>query len=827
MISDFTSTVTITGDFTVDTALFTFDGAEVGFKVGCTIHVLTGNTLRIINGSILTNLGAEMWGGIVVDTGATVEVIGSTLCGAETAISIDNGFTTNPGSFLIENSLFSKNYIGLSVRNYSAGTYPGYVIGTHFEGGALPSKLCTGLPVLTSASYKGIDISQVSGGTGLTIGDATTAPAVANRFTDMDFGIYSLSSTVRVFNNAFEDIQDLAGLNQGYAVYALVNPPGPYELIVGTSSTRANTFTDCRFGVYSTGMQIVNVSDNTMSAGTAPFEVGVEINRTSDTIIVAGNTILDFTQTGVILDDNPGPGGGAVDASVNSNRIEGTFEETVGVWVNVLEGGVNVRVNEISQVFRGIVAQSLASASQVRIDTNQIEYGYAGVSMQAAAGILALDVATPQIYKNRISGNCPYPGGGGPCDVISLNNTRIRGIVLYRTTEAKVYLNYVEHGGAGMYILRDNLEGNAVCNEFHDSYSGVVWDNLGTGEFGESFGSTYRVHGLFLPPDKSSDNRWTSTVGGGFEPIRSFSINGSQAGSIDWYYRDAMTYDFPSAAINLDDGSPGVSILSPLIGDSTNVCFILATNREAFEQVEEGMEGLSGAREEAVDQALMLGSGTALSRSLYHYLRLAYKYPEQDAHVQTLLGWTAIASLDSIRGAWQQGDIVGAKEMVERLPVSNHEENLLKATWSTRIQRELDTTRTNWLPEEQELLDNIAYSDFGEAGSAAIFAQSLLGITWLPDEWHVDDQEERILKNEVSKVSIVPNPAVNTIYLLNAGEYQTIVITDIQSKTWLSQPLSGQAYQSIQVGTLPNGMYIVQLVHPTGETTSLKLLIQR
>ncbi len=826
-ITGFGGAAIITGDFIVDTPLLIFSSAQVGFKSGCNIVVLPGCELRIVN-STFSNIGTQMWQGVVVLPGGKLVVNNSNICSAVEAVKINNGFSSTAGSFDIRNSLFRYNYINLEVTDYTAGTYPGYVIGTHFEGGSLAPNGCDppGFPgAPTTNTYRGISISQVSGGDGLTLGDATTAPAGANRFTDMDLGIYALNSTVRVFNNEFEDIQDIAGFNLGYAVYAEVNPPGPYELIVGNGSNRANTMTDCRNGVFSTGMRLVNVSDNNMNAPSGPFEIGVEVNRTADSIIVAANTIENFTNTGIILDDNPGSGGSGVDASVNNNTLEGTFDETVGVFVNLLDGGVNVNINSIDQVFRGIVLQSLSTAGQVQVDTNTINFGYAGISSQAAGGILSLDVAEPIIYKNTISGNCPYPGGGGPCHTINLNNSRIRGIVLYRSPDAKVFLNYIEHSGAGMFVLQDNLEGNAICNEFHDSYSGVVWDNVDSAEFGKSVGVTNRVYGL-VSDSSSSENRWTSSIGGSFEPVRSYSINGSQAHTIDWYYRNAATYDFPGGGTNLDDGGTATP-LDSVLGSPSPICDILAQFRDGQEP--QGLaQAPSGAREEALDRALVLGSSSSISPLLYAYLRWAYAFDVADSRVQIATSWTNIPKLDSIHNAWQADDLEAAQVLLESVNPINSEEELYKQSWRLRVQRALEEGRDYWTPEEVEHLLSIAHSDWEEAGSAAVFAQSLLGVTIIPDEWHVE-MEEELRQNaiQIEGPKIVPNPATNLAYLLNVVDYQSLRILDMQGTIWLAIHLNGLTNQPINIQDLVSGVYLVQLISRTDKPVTLKLNVAK
>ncbi|MBI1191824.1 MAG: hypothetical protein GC205_01430 [Bacteroidetes bacterium] len=803
---------------------FEFNNADVRVVPGGDIVVLPGCTLRVFNGTTITNI-QHLWNGITVLPGGRLEVEDSDICGAENAVHASLGFSFTPAEFRIEDSGLRRNITGIRIEDYTGGDYPGYVVGTHFEGGIVPTPT-PGLPVVFGNSYAGIWADDVRGGTGLTIGEQSTL-ASANRFTRMDFGIYGANSSLTVFNNEFEDIHDIAGLNWGYGVYSVRNSAlDSLFLSVGTSALRANTFGDCRYGVFSRGMWQSIVSDNTMAAISGPFERGVWLEQTEDTLVVGSNTISGFSQEGIWLNDNPGAGGDSVEVSVNNNALTGTFDETVGIQVNLLAGAINVNTNIISDVFRGIALQTLPSATRVQIDTNMINFWYAGVSSQAAGGILSLDVAEPEIFKNVISGNCPYPGGGGPCNTIALNNSKIRGIVLYRSPDAKVWLNYVEHSGAGMYVLRDNLEGNAICNEFHDSYSGVVWDNVDSAEFGVSIGGTNRVYGL-VTDSSSSDNRWTSTIGGGFEPVRSYSINGSQAATIDWYYRNAATYDFPGGGTNLVDFSIGVTKLDSVLGATSNICSTLAALREYGGQQELG-QGLSEYREHMLDQAIEAGSSVSIAPQLYAYLRWAHGHDVGDSRVSSLLSRTNLPRLESIEQAWETGNVEATSLLLDEMAPTNLEEAIYKQAWGIRLQRELDSARVHWTPEELESLQTIAETSWEQAGSAAVFAQSLLGVTLLPDEWEVYAEEElRQVQVSADQPKIVPNPVSNTAYVLNAKGYEILRIVDLQGSVCLMMQLNEESSQAINLQSLPNGPYVAQFMATNGQTATINFQVNR
>ena len=814
--SSFGGSINIQGSFTVNLGTFTFSGAQIAVVSASDIFVNPGCTLRIVGGTIITN-AQNLWNGITVLPGGHLVIEDSEVCGAINAVYMSYSGSGSPASFDIQDSGLRFNETGILVANYSGGTYPGYVVGTHFEGGTLAAG------GTYSNSFRGVYAHNVNGGTGLTVGDESTS-AASNYFTRMDLGINSVNSDLNVWNNSFEDIQDYASIGYGCAVYANVNPaPSPYTLTVGTSSTRTNYMLDCRVGVFSRGMLEVNVSDNEMNRTSEPFDIGVWITRTDETIVVGGNTIRNIDDAAILLDENPGASGGPVDASVNNNTIEGNLAETRGIVVDDLVGGVTIRANSIEDVHRGIIAQSMLSASQVRIDENEVSFSFSGTSSEPAVGILAIQAATPDIYQNTITGNCPYASGGGPCTGYSVDNSRIRGIQLIKTEDARVFTNYIEYCGAGLFVYQDNFGGNAVCNEFHDCYSGVVWDDLGTGEFGRTVSGTERVYG-YLSDTASSDNRWTSSVGSGFEPIRSFSINSSDANSVDWYYRNAATYDFPSLTNRKDIGPS--TLLNILIGVNTDICDTLALLRESgyFDQEEESEMG--SYMEYLLDDHLADEENATISSTLYAFLTKVNRVGNLIDKAVAAIAQTNIASFSTIESLWLTGNSDSALSLVQSLTPINQIESYLQDVWKMRLENVQSEIGYVWsLTEETTLLD-IAYSDLEETGPAAILAQSLLGITHVPDNWIVEDIEERIAFPDLDLPKIFPNPAQSIMYVSTSLDNNLIIIHDLQGKLWKSVSLIDNN-AAIKVEDLPNGLYIVRIYSSMGEVSSHKLSIAR
>ena len=109
--------------------------------------------------------------------------------------------------------------------------------------------------------------------------------------------------------------------------------------------------------------------------------------------------------------------------------------------------------------------------------------------------------------------------------------------------------------------------------------------------------------------------------------------------------------------------------------------------------------------------------------------------------MSSLLSRTNIPRLESIEQAWQAGNVEATSLLLDEMASINSEEALYHQAWRIRVQRGLDSARFHWTPDEVERLRIIAETSWGEVGSAAVFAQSLLGITMIPDEWEVSTEE--------------------------------------------------------------------------------------
>jgi hypothetical protein len=809
-ITGFSSEVFIDVAFTVDVPVFTFANAEVAIRSGAIIHVLSGNQLRI-NESVLTNFG-DLWQGIVLEPGATLLVDNSSICGAVLAVQANNDPLFSATVLDIRASLFKLNYENIRISNQQTVTpYPAYVVGNHFEGGPLMSSLYT-------QTVTGIVVTDVGDASWVMVGDAASV-ADENLFTDMERGIDLVNSNALVFNNSFERMSD-------YGVHAIINGPYVAWLRVGSSTDLSNRMTDCRVGVYARLYDSVQVSDNVMVRDEGLFERGIEMTYIREGIIIGENELRDFSDRGIYLHENPAPGGSPdFQATVNSNTLLGPALPGVrGVDVFDIGTELRVRRNDIRRVHRGITVNQAPAGTQVRVDSNLVRYRYLTADgLSPAAGIVLQAVNAPLVYHNTIGGNC-----AAPCSVPTATTGRIRGMQLFATSDARVFSNYLEEGGAGLYILQANTSGNAVCNQFHDTYSGVVWDLLPTGGFGIPLLGTFRVIGA--PTTIASDNTWTSSLPAPFEPIRSFSINGSLANTVQWYHRSAATFDFPAGTNLFAGGTP----LSPIVGSPSSICDSLAIFGEsAFtgggSESDFGGGDSSAELSEAWESLLDAESSwDNPSLALYRYLEQAYHQGLAHPKVEAALDRTQIRELAGLKAAWRSADIDGASSILYALSPTNATESGLQQLWQIRLAAEQEGRPGQYSSDELEVLHNWAVEDAWQTGSAWVMDQGMLGRSELPGVWNLESEIENRLALNSTPVILYPNPAQDIVFVAGRDQASALIITDMQGRVWVREAVPAQEQVAISVAELPVDLYLVELRFLDGQVTHRdKLYIQR
>jgi hypothetical protein len=111
-----TGNINITGNVTIT-------GSELQISPGMSITIQPSGNLTIINSHFFSC--TNMWQGIIINNGGRLNISGSLIEDANTAVSVSNN-TQTTNVFTLSNSTFNKNYIGVNVVNYtqSIPTYP-------------------------------------------------------------------------------------------------------------------------------------------------------------------------------------------------------------------------------------------------------------------------------------------------------------------------------------------------------------------------------------------------------------------------------------------------------------------------------------------------------------------------------------------------------------------------------------------------------------------------------------------------------------------------------------------------------------------------------
>jgi len=760
----FSTDVEIDGAFTVDVGTFTFNGAEVTVVSGGDIFVNPGCTLRVINGTVITNV-QNLWNGITVSPGGYLDIIDSDVCGSINAVYASNGYSSTPAEFNIENSGLRKNVTGVRVLNYNGGSYPGYIVGTHFEGGTLPAGSTF------THSYDGVVTTNVGSG----------------------------------------------------------------------SAFVGNTMKDCLHGVYVTGYETAVINNNTMTAPSDSFRTGIIVERTRLEISVVNNEIRQFGKLGILLDDNPGLGGGpGVDAAVSDNVIRGENLKTKAIFVDELvgsiTGGITMKGNVIDRVWRGIGVQS--SAGTINIRDNQVDFRYPGTSItpEPAAGIYILSSEEALLLRNTISGNCPVPAGGGPCNAYSVANSRVRGIQLNQTLNTEIYNNNIQYSGAGVYVQGSNFEGNMVCNDFYDNFTAVLWDNLPTDGFGVTGGGTYsnRVQGLgtVAPYEDWSENTFTSSVPLPL-PNRSISINSADAASVDWFYQGAPTYDFPGGTI-LNFG--GTSLM-PTVGDPTTVCstLLLADSSGGSETI--GYTELTVSEEE-LNQMVRARTSAGDLENIYAQLSAWHQIGLSSAVLDSLLDLTSIREFEQVQSFWLEGDLVSIEAKLATINPAVPLETFLKQVWQIQlaaVQTGSSSSGTSAFPTnslfspiDREVLQAITLDTVSSHAQAMYKAQSLLEWSLLGDRWLLNEEVSRIayLTGKSSPVKLYPNPAQYSATIESGQPIATIKLYDLKGLLVRETDAGGVMAFVLDLKTIAIGEYLVAVVQEDGGIATTKLVVQ-
>lgn len=518
----FNGTITFTGNFTNN---------DVHLKMGPEANIIISPNSQItFNTSAIYAECNHMWNEITVNPNARVTINNSEINHAYRAINSING-----GRFVIYNTLFNQNLIGINVQTFS-GNHLGTVSKCTFK-----STDYNNNPINLIAPYSnrrgetGIKISSVNN---IQIGN-TTSTSNQNVFKHLDYGVYIENSNVTLYNNSFGPMPQTAGTaipENGYGVYAINGNVNGNTLNIGSTSTNtvyANNFSDCAIGLYALNNYNMNVYRNTFTSPTQTMKFGIfMMEHGYRTITIANNSFTNPSLMGVWALNIP-----YATININDNKfynsVAGTNETQFNIAVSniVLSkiSTVNIEGNYMYNnwtygVFKtGIAISNLEGFIDLALNRhypfifgNTISYSSSidvtGVSTKRC-GIRVENCRNANIEQNTIS-----------CASTISNETkasRLTGIYVIASPSTALCKNIVDHRGFGIQFDGNSSGSKIIRNDLTNNYYGYKFVDATIGN-----------QNLNRRPN---DNKWI-----GFA-IAQRRAHGTLAASSNWLYRTSIT----------------------------------------------------------------------------------------------------------------------------------------------------------------------------------------------------------------------------------------------------------------------------------------------
>ncbi|MEM6271327.1 MAG: PKD domain-containing protein [Bacteroidota bacterium] len=804
----------IVDTFRVDTNIFFFN-TTFSMDSAAVIYVEVGDTLDTQGCHFIAACNG-MWEGIVLES-AGARLIGKTdtLAQAVRAVAAHGG-----ASFLITNSIFEANYIGVAVDSSpTLPSYPGSILSCTFEGGALLPPMDTAF-----ASYAGIKVEHVRG---LTIGTSGFAGVAPNKFAELEYGVHVLHSDVRLYHNAFGNLQRRSTIGpvggiagSGTAIYSNAAGAASFaeRLVVGLESGysgqdllhHANTFDSCHYGVHARGSQDVFIRGNEMDS---LYGYGIFVTRLDgDSLFIERNTI----------EQSP--------LGVFAGRIRETeakiYENTIfGDRLNARHGMrfdyvFYPSLNQVDSTYKFNVTHNDIRVQgnaiwMVNVDHLNVQENYVGVKLPSAGtpvGTLNGVYLAAASGPNRIMSN-DIQSEASTWEVDSL--VQVRGVYVEGSPETVVNCNDVRDIGRC-------IEWRNSCNpsDMHKNLMINAVDGLSLRDFGE-----IGPQGDTLRP---SDNRWQ---GSNFTNSQTQS-EGSIGEDSKFFVRWSPTY-YPGT--NTGVGSPNIPVAFDSIA-STSFETLKCSERGTGIQVLNSMMNI-------IQNRYSEGSYVDVTQfNADHWVIRAIvrdsAYLEEDSLIQDF--WdtyedSAITSVVRISEAIAELNASQASDLLgSYTPDCVIEENLEDVF---DIELDLLDSDLGLDNTESETLENLAELCPLVGGIAVHRARSLLSmaedLSWDYDDCSSDSKARLSNSPEPESVrgilEVWPNPANEDLNIRFKGQLESgskVQVIDGHGRILMQEAMPSHS-EILRFATRgwSDGLYSVRLLTPTGRSFMGKVVI--
>jgi hypothetical protein len=587
------TTVAINDDILISSGTVTISSDDVRILTGKKITVRTGATL-IVDGAWLhaCNPCGAMWYGIVLESGAALQIInGSLIEDATNAV-----LTTAGGSapiYTINQAIFNRNTIAIKVMSNSNSLNSNVIKNTIITCRALPApsglfttyfsnvksaltgtSYATALTLDGSRSSEGIEFNDISNSFPAVIGDASSF-SVRNIFDNLDYGVYLNSARVNVKNSQFQYMsgyQPVIGHGAippptGIAIYAPAQTFQLYSILnIGASTGfyEPCLFYDCWRGVDVSGYREINAFNNEFSCSAVPAvpptssayigNAAIWLKDIKEGLEINGNYITDWI-TGVRLTRNSVTGGtnnppikirnNTISADVNGHCDNAIYLSDVLANTLTTITTIYINANEITDVNNGIRASHIKN-NLIIYDHSILELRYN--SSGTYSGIMLEGCDKAEVKNNTINS---LRGAYGNSD-----NWEMRGIYATASTNNKIYCNTLSSLGECMVF-------EGTCLSATASGYGIKsnsMDNARTGLMLRTSGIIGTQGSTSSPNGNSWNNSFT------FDKGRTYAYSTTNANSASILYCTNTASTLPPLGTNLTNGVGGTEYFTGGVG---------------------------------------------------------------------------------------------------------------------------------------------------------------------------------------------------------------------------------------------------------------------
>lgn len=873
-------------------AISRFRDGEFLIAPGVRITILPGSQLEL-KGAHLYGCSNTMWQGIDVLNGgrilSTPTLTNTTLIeDAVTAINIDN-VNSVPSMSLTELNqvIFNKNYIAISINNGTANAMPTHLIANVFTSRTLTftanqwPKASTTAPDLRAAinpttglaapytlqnaplsnlknpyssqpGHIGIRITNVGNPTGLpsfgvAIGESQSLMAsgipIFNLFDALGFGIYAENSNVNSINNVYQNMRRYNTINGqvgGDGIYHaatwLMNTRLDLNDPYGTVGSHAsNRFWDC--------YKAVN------SYNTLQFYASYGVYRSTQSYTTTGGIYFPGN-TGIFLSSSRFE---YLIQANNFNNIRNAVNIPLFAGTNNVSGlqsGVYAGFLVIGDNYFGAqTSSSLAIGTQYMsqgvsvscpngtgwqdpygwglvVASNNFNRVYRGVSVNGFNGYITT------VGSNSIHITNDLANGGNQRGIQltnSLNNVRVLTNTLSAAAQNNTLITLVYsslNAGSGSPSVTCNYLDNAHKGfEFNSSNPGTVWKGnvMNNLRRGMTLSST-GVIGAQGGTGNPSDNQWTNFAG---SANGTWTESGSNAiNSILWVGSNSSPWYPPNnnGAVFPNSYSQAGAIVTT---SGSYACSAGGNPPPAF------LMALPPDNEEASEDMAY-----SANTSLYRFLD---EHPAQRDSSAQLEAFYDSLSTGSVGKFKQVEDKLSKGQAAQALSINAGVVAENNVEWNYKIYYQLynNYNSGNFSAADSSSLYDLASLCPGNEGPCVYQARALYNVIYktvlqVTENCDLEEQGERRFATSLSKklskewtIELFPNPSNGELTLRNRSENEILQLSikDLSGRLLISRQISVRNYTADIKLHLQDGVYLVTLKNTKNETSIKKLVI--